>query len=260
MHPSKPRVAAVSYLNTVPLVWGFQHDPALREVFDVRYELPSVCAQQVAAGQADIGILPVIETARQRLDYFPGTGIACHGPVRTILLISKVPYAQIKKLAVDTGSRTSVMLSRVILAECFGATPTVFAHVADMETMLQQADACLIIGDPALHIDPERIPYACLDLGGEWVNMTGLPMVFAVWSARKELIQDRYTQAFQDSLRYGMAHMDDIVRQQAPVRGVSPDLTRAYLTRHIVFELGEKDYEGMRRYLQLALSLDKVHA
>ena len=263
MELTKPRVAAVSYLNTIPLVWGFQHDPALRDVFDVRYELPSICAQQVAAGQADIGILPVIETARQKLEYFPGTGIACHGPVRTILLISKVPYAQIRTLAVDTGSRTSVMLSRVILAERFGATPTVFARKADMETMLAEADACLIIGDPALHIDPDNIPYACLDLGGEWVNMTGLPMVFAVWSARKELIQDSFTEAFRASLAYGMAHMDDIVREQSPIRGIPPELTRAYLTRHIVFELGEKDYEGMRRYLQLALALEnsnKVHA
>ncbi len=257
MHP-KPRVAAVSYLNTVPLVWGFQHDPALREVFDVRFELPSVCAQHMAAGQADIGILPVIETARQKLDYFPGTGIACHGPVRTILLISKVPYAQIQTLAVDTGSRTSVMLSRVILAERFGCTPKVFARKANMEVMLAEADACLIIGDPALHIDPENIPYLCLDLGGEWVNMTGLPMVFAVWSARKELIQDKYTEAFKASLRYGLTHMDDIVRQQSPIRGVSEELTRAYLTRHIVFELNEKDYEGMRRYLDLALRLDRV--
>jgi predicted solute-binding protein len=258
LQPTRPRVAAVSYLNTVPLVWGFAHSPELRDVFDVNFALPSLCAQQMSAGQADIGILPVIEMARQQLDYFPGTGIACHGPVRTILLISKVPYAQIKTLAVDAGSRTSVMLSRVILAERFGATPTVFAHPADMEGMLAQADAALIIGDPALHIDPATIPYHCLDLGGEWVTMTGLPMVFAVWSARKELIQDRYAEAFRASCRYGLDHMDDIVREQSPLRGVSPELTRAYLTKHIVFELGDEDYEGMRRYLDLALSLDRA--
>jgi len=260
LQPTQPRVCAVSYLNTVPLVWGFTHspDPALRDVFDLRFALPSLCAQQMASGEADIGILPVIETARQKLDYFPGTGIACHGPVRTILLVSKVPYAQIKTLAVDSGSRTSVMLSRVILAERYGATPRVFAHVADMEAMLAQADAALIIGDPALHIDPATIPYACLDLGAEWVNMTGLPMVFAVWSARKELIREPYLQAFQASCRYGLEHMDDIVREQSPIRGISEQLTRDYLTKHIVFELGERDYEGMRRYLDLALALDRV--
>ncbi|MEO5924050.1 MAG: menaquinone biosynthesis protein [Bryobacteraceae bacterium] len=258
MQPTRPRVSAVSYLNTVPLVWGLTHDPALRDVFDVNFALPSLCAQQMAAGQADIGILPVIEMARQKLDYFPGTGIACHGPVRTILLISKVPYAQIKTLAVDAGSRTSVMLSRVILAEQYGASPTTVAMPADMESMLAHADAALIIGDPALHIDPETIQYNCLDLGAEWVNMTGLPMVFAVWSARKELILDRYADAFRASCRYGLDHMDDIVTEQSPIRGISEELTRAYLTKHIVFELGEKDYEGMRRYLDLALRLDRA--
>ncbi len=258
MRPTKPRVSAVSYLNTVPLVWGLTHDPALRDIFDVNFALPSLCAQQMAAGHADIGILPVIEMARQKLDYFPGTGIACHGPVRTILLISKVPYVQIKSLAVDAGSRTSVMLSRVILAERYGVTPKVFAHPADMGAMLAEADAALIIGDPALHIDPETIEYNCLDLGEEWIKMTGLPMVFAVWSARKELILDKYADAFRASCRYGLDHMDDIVREQSPIRGISEELTRAYLTKHIVFELGEKDYEGMRRYLDLALALDRA--
>ena len=244
----------------MPLVWGFTNspDPELRNVFDVRFALPSLCAQKMANGDADIGILPVIEMARQKLDYFPGTGIACHGPVRTILLLSKVPFAQIKTLAVDAGSRTSVMLSRVILAERFGATPRVFAHPADMEAMLAQADAALIIGDPALLIDPATVPCACLDLGAEWVDMTGLPMVFAVWSARKEFITPRNEQAFRDSLRYGLDHMNDIVHEQAPIRGITEELTRDYLTKHIVFELGARDYEGMRRYLDLALSLDRV--
>jgi predicted solute-binding protein len=152
------------------------------------------------------------------------------------------------------------MLSRVILAERFGATPEVFALPADMDAMLAQADAALIIGDPALHIDPTNVPYNCLDLGGEWVSMTGLPMVFAVWSARHELISEKYEEAFRASCRYGLDHMDDIVLEQSPIRHVPPELTRAYLTQHIVFELKERDYEGMRRYLDLALSLEKTTA
>lgn len=258
MQQPLPRVAAVSYLNTVPLVWGFTHSAELAAAFDLRFALPSVCASQVAAGEADIGILPVIETARQKLGFFQGTGIACHGPVRTILLISKVPFKDIRTLAVDSGSRTSVMLSRIILAERYGATPVTVEMPAGLPSMLARADAALIIGDPALHIDPATVEYPCLDLGGEWVNLTGLPMVFAVWSARKQFITPRGEQAFRDSLRYGLDHMDDIVAEQSPLRRVSPELTRAYLTRHIVFELGERDYEGMRRYLDLALALDRV--
>jgi chorismate dehydratase len=254
----KPRVCAVSYLNTVPLVWGFGHNRALADTFDLRFALPSVCAGQVSTGEADIGILPVIEMARQKLDFFRGTGIACHGAVRTILLISKVPMAKVRTLATDSGSRTSVMLSRVILAEKFGANPTVISRPPDLAAMLGEADAALIIGDAALHIDPAAIPFECLDLGAEWVGMTGLPMVFAVWAGESKWMQPQWERAFVDSCRYGIAHMDDIVKAEAPVRGVSEGLVRKYLTEHIVCELGDRDYEGMQLYLKYALRLDDV--
>ena len=139
-----------------------------REIFDVRFALPSECADQLSAGEADIGILPVIEMARQRLEYFRGTGIACHGPVRSILLISKVPFASIRTVATDSGSRTSVMLTRVILAEKFGVEPRLISRVADLSTMLGEADAALLIGDAALRVDPEKLPFETLDLGGRW--------------------------------------------------------------------------------------------
>jgi len=252
-------VCAVSYLNTVPLVWGLQHspDPILREAFDLRFALPSACADQLASGRADIGIVPVIEMARQGLDYFPGSGIACHGPVRSILLISKVPFKEIRTLATDSGSRTSAMLSQVILAEKFGVRPQVFSLPADLPDMLGKADAALVIGDAALRLDPATLPFETLDLGAEWIAMTGLPMVFAVWAGRKEVIHEPYGRLFLESLRYGLTHMDDIVAAEAPGRGFSPDVVRRYLTHHIVFELAEKDYEGMRLYIQHALRLDK---
>ena len=255
----KPRVCAVSYLNTVPLVWGLQHspDPGLRDAFDLRFALPSACADQLASGQADIGIVPVIEMARQGLDYFPGTGIACHGPVRSILLISKVPFKEIRTLVTDSGSRTSAMLSQVILAEKFGVKPRVFSHRADLPEMLGQADAALLIGDAALRVDPAALPFETLDLGAEWIALTGLPMVFAVWAGRKEIVREPYGQVFLDSCRYGLAHMDDMVRAEAPARQFSPDVVRRYLTEHIVFELGEKDYEGMRLYIRHALDIDR---
>ncbi len=203
-------MCAVSYLNTVPLVWGMLHGDQ-RDVFDLRFALPSECADQLASGEADIGIVPVIEMARQKLDYFRGTGIACHGPVRSILLISKVPFREIRTLATDSGSRTSVMLSRMILQEKFGVEPNLISRVADLATMLGEADAALLIGDAALRVDPAALPFETLDLGGEWTTITGLPMVFAVWAGRKEIIEDRYARAFVDSCRFGLAHMDDIV-------------------------------------------------
>jgi predicted solute-binding protein len=248
-------VCAVSYLNTVPLVWGMLHssDPALSQAFDLRFALPADCAAQLATGEADIGIVPVIEMARQKLEYFRGTGIACRGPVRTILLISKVPINSIRTLAADAASRTSVMLARVILAEKYGVEPKVITRPADLAPMLGEADAALIIGDPALRLDPATLPFETLDLGQEWVGMTGLPMVFAVWSGRKEAMQERYARVFVESCRYGMEHAADIARLEAPKRGVSEELALRYVTEHIAYELGERDYQGLDLYVKMAL-------
>jgi chorismate dehydratase len=253
-------VCAVSYLNTVPLVWGFEHSPdqGLREIFDLSFAVPSLCADRLRSGEADIGIVPVIEMARQKLEYFRETGIACRGPVRTILLISKVPFREIRTLATDMGSRTSVMLSRVILAEKYGATPRTVSRAPDLAAMLGEADAALIIGDAALLIDPATLPFETLDLGAEWITMTGLPMVFAVWSGRKEMIREEYARAFVASCRYGMAHMDEMAREQAPIREISEAAVREYLTRNVAFDLGEKEHQGLQLYLKHALALDRV--
>jgi predicted solute-binding protein len=253
----KPRVCAVSYLNTVPLVWGIEHG-AQNGIFEMSYALPSECADRLASGEADIGIVPVVEMVRQKLDYFRSTGIACRGAVRSILLISKVPIHEIKTLATDTGSRTSVMLSRIILAEKYGVRPTLISRRAELAPMLGEADAALLIGDPALHLDPATLPFETLDLGLEWTQMTGLPMVFAVWSGKKEIMQPAYEQAFLDSCRDGLAHMDEIVRRQSPIRGVTEQLAREYLTRHIVFELTDRDHQGLNLYLKHAAALDRV--
>jgi chorismate dehydratase len=254
-----PRVCAVSYLNTVPLVWGMLHGSGLDDgngVFDLRFALPSECADQTASGDADIGIVPVIEMARQKLEYFPGTGIACHGDVRSILLVSKVPFREIRTLATDSGSRTSVMLSRIVLAERFGCTPKLISRRADLATMLGEADAALLIGDPALRVDPAKLPFETLDLGGEWVSMTGLPMVFAVWAGRKEIVRPDFAAAFNNSCRYGLAHIDEIVRAESAARDFPEALVREYLTSRIVFELGARDYAGLELFLERAASLD----
>jgi predicted solute-binding protein len=124
--------------------------------------------------------------------------------------------------------------------------------------MLGKADAALLIGDAALRVDPATLPFETLDLGAEWVAMTGLPMVFAVWAGRKPVIHEPYGRLFVESCRYGLEHMDEIVSAEAPAREFGADLVRRYLTHHIVFELGDRDYEGMRLYIQHARRLDKV--
>jgi predicted solute-binding protein len=230
------------------------HGPQ-RDFFDLDFQIPAVCADQVASGKADIGIIPSFELTRQSLAIVPGTGIACHGPVRSILLISKCPAAEIRRLAVDSSSRTSVQLARVLLAQRYGAHPELHPHAPDMEAMLQVADACLIIGDPALAIDPFALPYEVHDLGGEWVETTGLPMVFAVWAGRAAVITPEVRDVFTQSCRYGRERIEEIVASEAPALGLAPELVREYLTHHIVHELGPRDYDGMERFLNCARAL-----
>lgn len=244
----------VSYLNTAPLVWGMAHGEQ-QGLFDLSFAIPAECADRLKSGLADIGIVPAVELNRQPLTIIRGAGIACNGPVRSILLISKVPYGEIRRLATDATSRTSVMLSRVILARKYGVEPEVESLNPHLSAMLENNDAALIIGDAALALDPAELPFHVLDLGAEWVAMTGLPMVFAVWAARADF-PAQAPEPFLDSMRYGMDHIAEIARSEHAKIGVSEELARKYLENNIVFELGEREYTGLNLYLQYAAELE----
>ena len=197
------------------------HGPQ-RGFFDLEFQIPAVCADRVASGAADIGIVPSFELTRQDLEIIPGAGIACHGPVRSILLVSSLPAPEIRTLAADSSSRTSVQLARVILERRYGAEFESIPHPPDLEAMLRTADAALVIGDPALRIDLARsahpTPHFVYDLGAEWVEMTGFPMVFAVWAGRKGVVTPEVVEAFRDSCRYGCSRIEEIVAREAPRR------------------------------------------
>lgn len=245
--PERPRVSAVSFLNTVPLVWGLLRGEQ-RDLFQLDFCVPSAVADNLESGAADIGIVPCAELDRLGLDFLPDTGIACRGAVRSILLISKVPPDRIRTLAADTSSRTSVMLTRIVLAERYGAEPAVLPHRPDLHAMLEVADAALIIGDPALCLDPATLPYHVRDLGEEWQILTGLPMVFAVWAGKTDVLTATVRDAFRDSCRFGLAHIAQIAAEAPGSHGIAQDLAFDYLTRHIVFELGEEELRGLALY------------
>ncbi len=250
-------MCAVSYLNTVPLVWGILHGPQ-RDLFDLDFCLPSECAERLQAGTADVGIVPSVEAARQGLTVIPGAGIACHGPVRSILLVTKISPDRIRTVALDSSSRSSAMLARIVLARRYGAEPRAVSMPPDLTAMLEASDAALVIGDPALRLEPERLGLQTLDLGGEWCAMTGLPMVFAVWACRPDIPADPLADPFLGSCRFGREHIEDIVQKEAAPRGLTEALARDYFTRHIVLELGEREYEGMRLFVQYASEFDTV--
>jgi predicted solute-binding protein len=245
------RVCAVSFLNTCPLVWGLQHGPQ-QDLFDLSFEIPSVCADRLAAGSADIGLVPVIEACRQGLDIVPGLGIACDGPVRSILLVSHVPAPEIRTVAVDSSSRTSVALTEVVLRERFGVAPRLISHSPQLEVMLQSSDAALVIGDAALRFHPDELPYHVYDLGQEWKWMTGLPMVFAVWAARPGVIEPDVVSVLHASYGFGKQRMEEIISQESVRRGFAEDLVRQYLTHYIHFALTQEFERGMQRFLDSA--------
>jgi predicted solute-binding protein len=238
------RVSAVSYLNTWPLVWGFLHG-AQKGIFRFRFDLPAHCAAALEQGDADIGLVPCAELDRLGLDFLPELGIACDGPVRSILLISKCPYKEIRTLAADSGSRTSVALARILLAERFDCPhPEVIPRQPRLDDMLAECDAALIIGDPALRLDPATLPYRTLDLGEEWRAWTGLPMVFAVWAGRREALTPDAAAAFSASYGWGKSHMEEIVRE-ASQQGFPEALARDYLTHRIEYQLSARHLRGL---------------
>jgi predicted solute-binding protein len=250
------RVSAVSYLNTWPLVWGFLYGPQQGR-FDFRFDLPARCAEALARGEAEIGLVPCAEIERMGLFFLPDVGIACEGPVRSILLFSKVPFEDIRTLAVDSSSRTSVALVRILLRERYGVTPVLTPQAPQLDAMMRDSDAALVIGDPALRLDPEKLPWRWLDLGSEWTDWTGLPMVFAAWAGRKEALeQPEIRDAFVESWRWGMEHLDKITARAREERGFDPELARTYLKHHIQFELTPRHREGLELFRRLVLDLD----
>lgn len=256
------RVSAVSYLNTWPLVWGFLNGPLKKETepggrYRFRFDLPADCAAALARGDADLGLVPCAELDRLGMGFLPGLGIASDGPVRSIFLISKTPFANIRRLAADSSSRTSVALTRILLGERYGCRPAIGTHAPDLEEMLAEHDAALIIGDPALRLDPATLPYPALDLGAEWKALTGLPMVFAVWAGSESSLTPRAAEDFLASYRWGAAHLDEIAARAALERGFEEDLARDYLTRNILFELGPAHLAGLDAFRRLVRELPR---
>lgn len=261
----KFRVCAVSYLNTAPLVWGLLHGPQ-RGILELSFALPSECADRLRRGDADVGLVPVIELARQPdLVVVPGVGVASDGPVRSILLVSTKPLDAIESFAADTGSRTSVVLAQIVAAHRHGIRPQVRPYPPRLDEMLQIADAALIIGDPALRIDASMAewngrPVHVYDLGAEWTAMTGMPMVFAVWAVKSLADPEGLGETLAESAEYGLNRIEEIVTEEGARLGFPEGTVREYLTRQVRYEIGPREREAMQLYLRLACDLGLVEA
>jgi chorismate dehydratase len=247
------RLGAVSYLNAEPAVYGLDADPGFRLERDV----PSRIARRLHAGDVDLGIIPSIEYAFGHYAIVPGSAIASRGAVRSVCLFHHGPLEKVRRVALDTSSRTSVTLAKVLLRERLGRSPQYVPMAPSLVDMLAVADAALMIGDPALDQEGD-VPR--LDLGEEWLRVTGLPFVFACWAGRAGSVNPAGVRRLQAALASGRAHFDEIAERQA--RGVPgrAERYRAYLRENIVFELGEAEQAGLREFYRRAHALSLIPA
>jgi chorismate dehydratase len=243
------RLGAVAYLNARPLVYGLE----LRsELFTLRYDVPSKCAALLHEGSIDIGMIPSIEYLRGRDAYriVPGCAIASAGPVASVALFSTKPVGQIRSIAADTSSRTSNGLLRVLCGERFGIDPPFVPMPPDVDAMLTRCDAALLIGDPALFLDPHSRGLLKIDLGQHWTEMTGLPFIWAFWAGRESVLQPRVVSALVEARDVGVAAADAIAAAYCGPERTA--LGQAYLRENVYYALGDREEAGLRRFYELA--------
>jgi chorismate dehydratase len=254
------RISAISFLNTAPLMWDFEHGDAGRD-FDISYTVPSACARELEAGTADIGIIPAAAYANvSGLVILPDVAIASRQPVRSILLVSKVPVEEIRTVALDTSSMTSVALTKVLFQKWLGGSRDYTAMPPEIDAMLAGHDAGLLIGDPALAVDRSR--YYTLDLAEEWLRYTGKPFVFAFWAVREQALRaaesdEDLAAIFQRSRDHGLgpANLSQISREWAPRLGLTETSVHSYLTENIYYYLDAACLDGLRLFYRYAVEV-----
>ncbi len=243
------RIGAVEYLNTRPLI--YQLDQIAPEV-ELRLEVPSRLADQLAAGQLDVALIPSVE-------YFSGPGyrivsdacIACRGEVWSVKLLCRVPPEKIATLALDEGSRTSAALVQILLHQQYGVRPELVPLPLGEDPAEAEADAVLVIGDRAIHTRVDRTWVEVWDLGRRWLQWTGLPFVFAMWVARAGVEPEPVGSWLAQARDRGVAHLDKIARAEAPRVGLSPRRCLSYLRDNLHFYLGPRERQGLQRFRRL---------
>ena len=243
------RLGAVSYLNTKPLVHGLDARP---DLFSLRFDVPAQCAALLHEGRTDLGLIPAIEYLRGDYRIVPGVAIGSDGPIASVALFSKTPVEDIRTVALDTSSRTSVALTRILCGLRWNIAPTFSPAEPDLGAMLARADAALVIGDPALMIDAAAQGLIKTDLGSEWRALTGLPFVYAMWSGRQGACGPEHVAELNAARDRGVADIAAIARELARGDRRREAQAAGYLSDNLKYGLGEAEITGLRRFHELA--------
>jgi chorismate dehydratase len=247
------RIGAVGYLNARPLTWALDRSP---ERWAVRYDVPSVCAALLHDGQVDLGLIPSIEyLSAPDYRFVPGIGIGSAGPVASVALYTRVPVAEIRRLALDTSSRTSVALIKVLCRHRFAIDPEFVPHGPDLAAMTRVCDAGLLIGDPAFDADHTALGLTKIDLGEAWTAMTGLPFIYAAWTGRPGAVTGDDVRALQEAQEEGRRSVDAIAEEYGRGNAAVEARAALYLRDNVRYGLGAREAAGLQLFLDYAADL-----
>ena len=262
---SRLRVGAVSFLNTKPLIYPLLNEEIQTDIA-LSVDVPSRVAALLNNGALDVGLIPIIEYFRANPSdtsycILPDISIASHGSVKSIQLFSRVPIPEIQRIGLDTNSRTSVALLKILLAEKYQISPafTMCRPTVNPKTVLQDCpepsfDAILLIGDSALrHLGSTEYN---LDLGEAWHKLTGLPFVYACWVAKTAAQLGDLPALLLESKVRGIARIPEIAQIEARKLGLPEELCRNYLQHHIKYDLGESAIKGLELFYKYAVKND----
>lgn len=262
LRAGRPRVGHIQFLNCLPLYWGLVHSGALLDV-ELTKDTPDRLGEKLVDGELDIGPVSLVEALRHadELRLLPDLAVGSDGPVLSCVLVSQVPLAELggARVALGSTSRTTVLLARMWLAEVHGVRPDYFGCPPDLGAMLQEASAAVLIGDAALRATYEapRRGFAVHDLGAAWRDWTGLPMVFAVWAARRDfaaghpgLVKEVH-QAFLDSRDRAAGALGEIAARAARWETFDAATLRTYFET-LDFSLGARQRAGLAEFARRA--------
>jgi len=256
----RPRVGHIQFLNCLPLYWGLARTGNLLDL-DLTKDTPEKLSDQLVNGALDIGPITCVEYLRHadELVLLPDIAVGSDGAVMSCVIVSKVPLGELdgRRVALGSTSRTSVRLARLLLEEREGVSPEYYSCPPDLDAMLAEADAAVLIGDPALRASLEQAPQQGLavhDLGAMWKEWTGLPFVFAVWAARREYVERHpelvaaVHRAFLESRDLSLAEAGQVAEQAARWEAFDAAVLETYFSKALDFSLGERQLAGIAEF------------